>query len=997
MFLKNLEIEGYGPFLKKVQIDFSELNFFCIQGENGTGKSTLVDAIFFALWSESGKAASYKDLIPESASRTRVYLEFEMNGEKIQIERIRGHKNADTLKVSRPEGTDTITGTREVTHYVQDHLGLKKSFISRAFLISQGKFDEILKSGKSENREAILEIVAGKVFKEIQEKISEKSKELENGLNLIKGSMNDFSEDQINLRNREIADLKIANQNEIDGLEKEKQSMESQKKGIQKQSILYENFLQLEKEISFQEKQVLESQKELVQIQKSLKIIDITPDYQRIHELEKKIEENRKNLKNLENQRDHQTLEYEQLRKKLEIKQLEIKKNKSLTPVLDETQRLCIQRGQKAEEYTEKKNSYKKRDLSIKEKQVQLDKISEKLKTGLDEIKKIESEKKKYVFKPERLEALKKSKDTYSEYLHIQKEKLKKEKDFNEFLERIKKIKSALEDEKKALKEKETEERILRERLNQTFSDKVREGLKDGESCPVCGGIYHIHKGTASRKDENILQSENQWESLKKDCEELKRSVFLKEGECRMFGLQESVYVKEIKGFQAQIEEKELALKKMLPDFPLDVTAVLEEEEKKKEKGMNLENTLSVLQAECNQFEIQKKESSRIILELTEENNEINGLLEKIAQEGKTYALKIQENLKSLGFVHPDAKNTEKLLQEFKEKQQSLERELKESEAQIHEKEKEKQKIQKDHEFTVQLIQESEKTMAVEKEHFNRKLVEHQIDLKELGHLISQNASKEDLAEKELKIKELISRFEGMKKKYAEDLKNSEEWKTAFGHLKKMDQELSSLFERIKLLGRQLGEMEKEESQIKTQLEKYRANKKEFDRLDSELAVYRELKADFETHKFPAAYARMVFERIIEEANTSFLSRVLDGRYSFQMGEKKDEFIVEDRFEQRVRPIDTLSGGEKFLISFALALAFSRTVGDKIGLFFIDEGFGTLDEKNRYLLQEIFDLLSREKKRKIGLITHIPEIAEAIPQKIRVQKNDQGSFVEVFF
>ena len=95
------------------------------------------------------------------------------------------------------------------------------------------------------------------------------------------------------------------------------------------------------------------------------------------------------------------------------------------------------------------------------------------------------------------------------------------------------------------------------------------------------------------------------------------------------------------------------------------------------------------------------------------------------------------------------------------------------------------------------------------------------------------------------------------------------------------------------------------------------------------------------------------------------------------------------------RDVNTLSGGESFMASLALALGLSDVVqagsgGIRLDAMFIDEGFGTLDEN---ALRQAMSLLTRlaDGNRLIGVISHVPELKERITKRIIIQKKTFGS------
>ena len=101
------------------------------------------------------------------------------------------------------------------------------------------------------------------------------------------------------------------------------------------------------------------------------------------------------------------------------------------------------------------------------------------------------------------------------------------------------------------------------------------------------------------------------------------------------------------------------------------------------------------------------------------------------------------------------------------------------------------------------------------------------------------------------------------------------------------------------------------------------------------------------------------------------------------------------------RPVSTLSGGETFLTSLALALALSAQIQLRgqypLQFFFLDEGFGTLDPE---LLETVITALERlhNDKLTVGIISHVPELRSRLPRKLIVRPAEEagaGSQLEV--
>lgn len=148
------------------------------------------------------------------------------------------------------------------------------------------------------------------------------------------------------------------------------------------------------------------------------------------------------------------------------------------------------------------------------------------------------------------------------------------------------------------------------------------------------------------------------------------------------------------------------------------------------------------------------------------------------------------------------------------------------------------------------------------------------------------------------------------------------------------------------------------------------------------------------------------FEDILRAANIR-LHLMSGGRYELKRmqqvsdGRSKDNLEIEvmDYYTGKYRSVKTLSGGESFKASLALALGMSDVVQARSGkirveTLFIDEGFGSLDGES--LEQACLTLQTLvEKNRLIGIISHVPELAEKIENQIRICKTNAGSSIEV--
>ena len=147
------------------------------------------------------------------------------------------------------------------------------------------------------------------------------------------------------------------------------------------------------------------------------------------------------------------------------------------------------------------------------------------------------------------------------------------------------------------------------------------------------------------------------------------------------------------------------------------------------------------------------------------------------------------------------------------------------------------------------------------------------------------------------------------------------------------------------------------------------------------------------------------FDSILAAANRR-LRPMSQGQYELYRHESKEDkghtaltLDILDNFTGKKRPVSTLSGGESFQASLSLALGLSDTItanagGIQVDSLFIDEGFGTLDRQSLEDAMEILTSLSDSSKL-IGIISHREELMESIPQQIRVSKTREGSVLAV--
>lgn len=144
-------------------------------------------------------------------------------------------------------------------------------------------------------------------------------------------------------------------------------------------------------------------------------------------------------------------------------------------------------------------------------------------------------------------------------------------------------------------------------------------------------------------------------------------------------------------------------------------------------------------------------------------------------------------------------------------------------------------------------------------------------------------------------------------------------------------------------------------------------------------------------------FSWQLLKEIVKLTN-GILRTLIGRRFSINVNPNL-EFTVSDLLYNKERSVNTLSGGETFIVSFALALALSSYIQSKrmraIQFFFIDEGFSSLD---RELLDSVCAVLNELKSqdRLVGLISHIEELKQVIPNSINIKRDITGSSIVTF-
>jgi len=198
-------------------------------------------------------------------------------------------------------------------------------------------------------------------------------------------------------------------------------------------------------------------------------------------------------------------------------------------------------------------------------------------------------------------------------------------------------------------------------------------------------------------------------------------------------------------------------------------------------------------------------------------------------------------------------------------------------------------------------------------------------------------------------------------------------------------------------------------AQTKTRLDDHQKNIEKLKEIEAKLEEAKQrfvrwdkLNSIFGGTRFRTLVQTYILRPLLNNANI-YLEQITD-RYHLTCSEDNEQLsiLVLDRYNKnQVRSVTVLSGGERFMISLALSLALSslNRPDMNVNILFIDEGFGTLDEKSLDSVMQTLEKLQEiagQTNRRVGIISHREELEERIPVKIQVVKKGEGrSMIEV--
>lgn len=991
-----LTIQGFLAFKNKVVVDFTNVydeGLFLISGPTGSGKTSIFDAMVFALYgsvSTSERAASqeFRSLLIDEDDNMLVEFIFSIGKQEYTVRRWKdGKKEIKQIFFKDGLETEGLTKKSEIKEEVEYITGLTLDQFKKIVLLPQGEFRNFLMSGTKEKSEILRNLFDTKKFEKLKWKIKEKYDELDHGFQDAREELD--REKQISdsakqaVKPEEIEELinsdLEASLKELSGIQKEIdltseriklkdrefQIAEKNNKLLEQFKDATENLnkLILDEDENFKKKEkanLLNKIKPMV-LQQSMIIADERELFQLNKEHTEKTEELAKIKEELDaseadyllnkernNKLDVLNISAENFRKKLEKADEYLSMLKSFASVEKEYKDLLIKEDEYNKALSEKEilnSRITKISDSITENILIQNDSSNRLNTAVNKIEKLNQ--------------------------FLDEEKLK-----NNFEKELAFVNNNL-----ALTEKKYSDSVnLLNEMQHSFDlqdlAKYSDKVIHGSPCPLCGSLEHpsiIQKAEGYISASEIAELRNRVQSTSNDIAKYNSKI---EALIKDIGLKAN-FLEEKSEQLGEIPSIELLQKYTTEKIDLEVsikglkrTQINLNEDKKALEHKRSETTETI-----SKFENLKPKFKEIQEKYSSMSAVIN--LQKAEFENiDTYSLKAEiEKLKAtIEKIKSEITNAEENIRNFKSKHDSLDSLLNNILGNI-------QKLQDKLKTSRIKFDEDLKTVQLKEDEFSILL----------GELDKESLLLEESENYFNKLKEQRS-LVGFLQKNAEGLE--------FVDTVALTDSLDELAEYNRELNDKQTELNKKNTLLESALNRVKNARIKYESLEDKVKIAKQFwdlaskGVNFEN--FVLSY---YLDGVLNNANSRLL-KISQGRFKLtrkvdpKMDRRKSqglELNVFDLYTNSERDVKTLSGGEGFKASLALALGLSDFIresrtGMKIDSIFIDEGFGTLDQDSlRDALDMIMELNSNG--RLVGIISHVEELKDVIINKFIVESH----------
>lgn len=1027
MVPKELKMENFGPFLNET-VDFDKLQsspLFLISGKTGAGKTTIFDAITFALYGDpSGdmrSAEEVRSIFAKSTDVTKVVFTFVHHGRTYQIERqpkqtiAKKNGKGNTTKNQKVQLTIFDENNREIESYqkidrVRDFLGqllhLEKEQFRQIVMLPQGEFRNFLMANSTEKESLLRNIFGTGFYRRFTEKLKQKRQtydqevaetmvqidqlfeqiESEKGLS-YQESLNNAHQ-YLTSEKKKLAEQEVS----LAALQKETAEKQAKLNEAQQLASYFEEYRQTEVALAEQDQalpEIAEAKEQLIiaeTIEKIQPLIDEEIKQQSIlKELQAEFVKNTNEVKKVEIEQTLWETTEAALQAKTEewkTRQQQLQHLENILPLLRQQDQLQTEQAALLTQQQLKATELEKFTL---ERQQQLEKVTilkERLRSEKDfQERRYQEAQFQTVFTE-----LNKKRQQEFELQELEEDQ---QIELAKLIEKTSRLSNQMTTETAEFQQ-------IRHRWASLEIARLSMQLIPGEACPVCGSPEHPHP--AKHAEISPIELQELQTELEEKESMLKNLQIEKEKTQAVFENQRISFKKlqiERQQIQEDLHNAELNFVEELTSFyqvPVSQTEIGEFLTEKVTETTTQLTELKKIAEEVDELVLAEKDSETRQQTLANQLAESKAAVQLLA--GRLAVLNEQTEDWQLEQLTEKISLEKQAISEYLntlENHQKSGQELKTQATLLVER-----KSQLDQSITKQNKQVSEAQVIVKDRLTQADLTREAFDLLteknyDAAHL---KARIQDFNNRRLvlqdRIKMLSNRLENQKEPELETLATALKERQAI--LEAVRKTYYQLENHI-LQQQQL--VEKIES-LHTESQQQLSEQQEISQLFNVMNGDNPKKIGLERYVL-----KWYLYEVLAKANQQF-TLLTNNRYQFELNETVGsykgstglEINVYDDHAGQVRSAQTLSGGESFIAALSLALGLAEVIQNQAGgvaieTLFIDEGFGSLDEEALEMAMRALESIDN-KGRMIGIISHVKELKERIPQQIIVKTNGSG-------
>ncbi len=1018
----SLTLKGLYSYQAEQHIDFrklTEAQLFGIFGSVGSGKSTILEAITFALYGESerlnrGDQRNY-NMMNLKSDELLIDFVFEtgQNGDQYRYV-VQGKRNSKHFEKIHTFDRTAYHWQNDqwvplASNNAEDILGLSYENFKRTIIIPQGKFQEFLQLSETDRTRMLKEIFNLERF-ELGDKVAQVEKQNNREIDRLQGELQGLEAITEEARNEKekARQGKQKEKEKLDKHYKQKKQRFDQLKAVKELNDQYQSAQTKWQALAEQKPEFDQRQQNLQQYEKCRYYFKDKID--RSNALDETIEKRQAELKEYKKQKEDKDKELIKQQGKLDQIKATYPEQKHLENAITDLETL-IQIRQFQEELAQKQghlgeakkaqDSAQKTLETFKEARQDLQKSLENLRKQkldqgkLGEIRNWFTQKQNYEMNMQGYEQeISKAREAIDQ-LKDQRKNLIAQNGLQQLNSHfpdytVKALKPELDQIKGQYNQylKEMEEQLVHYQTRQKLENYARD-LEAGQPCPVCGSKEHPDKlqpGDARAKIESLQDTKKQYQEW---IEAINK------------GLQE------LEGLKSQYQ----SLKKQLEESQEKLKAVQEQLESHRKAfrwSEYQEITVEKVEEWLNQAQSQQKEIEKLEKQIAEKDKSIeqeNKALEKAAEQTKNLEQQVNTLEERINAYKQQLRSLK--FEDFRESPiEDLENQLKT----LQNKLKQYQTLEE----TIETLQKEAEALKQSLKHKQEQLEEKRSERKEIGkelqHLLDQSLF-EDIGEvvkildKDLDVDKEKEAIQDFQNQYAEQqgiVKNleaqlatqetfqPEEFDQLQKALEQGEKQIQEFNNAIAVLNQQIEDMDQK-----------LVRKKELNEKSQELQTRAEniktLKNLFKGSGFVKYVSSVFLKDLCHAANERFY-RLTRQQLRLEVTDNNN-FQVRDFLNNgRLRSVKTLSGGQTFQASLSLALALAENIQkltrSSQNFFFLDEGFGSQDQESLSIVFETLKSL-RKEDRIVGVISHVEELKETIDVALNVENDpEKGSWVK---